>query len=910
MEYCYYELKQSPDFSLSKYSSLSETGSSGVITQHMAFWRQLNQWGKLFNGCIHLIYQYDANKEAGTRMNMVIRFDAPTTDGINSARQIMKSSVLQPYYDFLRETDRSCISDKKYIYLVNLKKREYFVSSANNPDVKYYTVSKWEMNKDARLYSMLRLMNASEVSSAYCVDIYPTDYEETLENALQYILPHLRNLNSFKVNKTESSVSTSGKDDSAKKALDFYETLIDDINSSPHFLANIQVFSDGNFVAQQIVDASASEALSKGTYILCPENYGGTVENMINSGLGIFSDENAPENMLELPHLFTLEQISPFAMMPVLFPGEEIEMPKETVPKQESGMLIGTDTQNHNISVPWKNLSKHCFMAGMPGSGKTNTMMYLISRIFEHNIPVLILEPAKKEYRSLLSQPNMKNVSLFSPCANSMYPLHINPFRFPKGMKLADHINRLLDVFNGTFQLDAPMPMLLTEGIQLVYEELGWLPGMINEGKLPYPTMSKLYIQIEKLFDKYKYAEEVRSNLQSVLQVRIGSLLAREMGDIFDVENSTFAEEEWLEKSAIIELASLGTAPSNFLMLLLMTLIRETLDVTAYDPEKYGNAPRHAIFLEEAHNLIADRSVQEAGAIDPKISATAFIVKMLAEVRSLGEAIVIADQLPTAMAAEVVKNTSLKFGLRLTAQDERELLGSSISADALQLEKMGTLTPGRCFVSYEGLLKPFEMQVPEFKGDDILTDSNLKELLFIRPAYLNNMMRSAEIMKSKFRKRKEALNLRQNQLIDDMKDYLQNKKNILAKLEDFKDGDVLNPERKEILNMAEINHKNIIKSIDELMADWYRLQADIGIYMTIGLDIKKHLAEHKNLYISDEYNTAIAMTEKWCAIINEEYSQTKMGWESLLFLVDRFKFNFTDTHRNIYLLRNELIFKD
>lgn len=910
MEYCYYELKQSPDFSLNKYSSLSETGPSGVITQHKAFWRQMNQWGKLFNGCIHLIYQYNADREPGTRMNMVIRFDAPTTDAVNSVKQIMKSSVLQPYYDFIRETDSSCLSDKKYAYLVNLKKREYSISSESSPDEKFYIVSKWEMNKDARLYSMLRLMNASEVSSAYCIDLYPTDYEETLENALQYILPYLRNLNSFKVNKTESSVSTSGKDDSAKKALDFYEALIDDLKSSPHFLANIQVFSDVNFAAQQILDASASEALSKGTYVLCPENYGSTVKDIINSGFGVFSNENAPKDMLELPHLFTLEQISPFAMMPVLFPGEEIEMSKETVPKQESGMLIGTDTQNHNIFVPWKNLSKHCFMAGMPGSGKTNTMMYLISRIFSHNIPVLILEPAKREYRSLLSQPNMKNVSLFSPSANSMYPLHINPFRFPKGMKLADHINRLLDVFNGTFQLDPPMPMLLTEGIQLVYEELGWLPGMINEGRLPYPTMSSLYTQIEKLFDKYKYAEEVRSNLQSVLQVRIGSLLAREMGDIFDVENSTFAEEEWLEKSAVIELASLGTAPSNFLMLLLMTLIRETLDVTAYDPEKFGNAPRHAIFLEEAHNLIADKSVQEAGTIDPKISATAFIVKMLAEVRSLGEAIIIADQLPTAMAAEVVKNTSLKFGLRLTAQDERELLGSSISADALQLEKMGTLTPGRCFVSYEGLLKPFEMQVPEFKDDAILTDNDLKKLLFVRPIYLGNMMRSAEIMKAKFRKRKEELNRKQNQLIDAMKDYLKNSRNVLDGLENFKEGDFLNLERKEILNSAEINYKKIVDFLNQLMADWYRLQVDIGIYMTVGLDIKKHISVNRNSYTDDEYNTAVVLNEKWCTIINEEYSQTRMGWESLLFLADRLKFKFTDTNREIYLLRNKLIFKD
>ena len=39
----------------------------------------------------------------------------------------------------------------------------------------------------------------------------------------------------------------------------------------------------------------------------------------------------------------------------------------------------------------------------------------------------------------------------------------------------------------------------------------------------------------------------------------------------------------------------------------------------------------------------------------------AYIVKMLAEVRALREGIIIADQLPTAMAPEVIKNTNIKL---------------------------------------------------------------------------------------------------------------------------------------------------------------------------------------------------------------------------------------------------------
>lgn len=89
--------------------------------------------------------------------------------------------------------------------------------------------------------------------------------------------------------------------------------------------------------------------------------------------------------------------------------------------------------------------------------------------------------------------------------------------------------------------------------------------------------------------------------------------------------------------------------------------------------------------------------MQTAGSIDPKIAATAFIKDMLAEVRALGEGIIIADQLPTAMASEVVKNTSLKIGLRLTSEDERRLLGETMSADSVQIENMGIFTAGSVY---------------------------------------------------------------------------------------------------------------------------------------------------------------------------------------------------------------------
>lgn len=154
-----------------------------------------------------------------------------------------------------------------------------------------------------------------------------------------------------------------------------------------------------------------------------------------------------------------------------------------------------------------------------------------------------------------------------------------------------------------------------------------------------------------------------------------------------------------------------------------------------------GRFPPPSTRRTKSANLIGPKAEKEAGEnANPKIAATAFVVKMLAEVRALNEAIIIADQLPTAMAPEVIKNTSLKLGHRMTSQDDRQLLGSTMSADEVQLERMATFTTGRTLCIYEGLLKPFELQMEQWSKvngvvHDELYDSPSDDKLYAMLCY-------------------------------------------------------------------------------------------------------------------------------------------------------------------------------
>lgn len=386
-------------------------------------------------------------------------------------------------------------------------------------------------------------------------------------------------------------------------------------------------------------------------------------------------------------------------------------------------------------------LSKHCatFVCGVPGAGKTNTMLGLCYNLWkQYRIPFLVLEPAKKEYRAL-AQTDIEDLIVFSPSAGSKFPLAINPFQFPKGMSLAEHIQNLDEVFEGAFPLVPPLPALLDRSIEAVYVDHGWDVEDINTGEREYPTMTELYKKLEEELAKTDYDGEVRGNMKSALEMRISTLLRRDLGNVFDVSRSTIMPENWTKYPVIIELESLGTGPSNFLTLMLCTLIRETLRI---DPNgDLGKPVRHVIFIEEAHNLIAPQSSDTTGEdANPKSAATSYIVKMLAEVRALREGIVIADQLPTAMAPEVLKNTTLKLAHRITSEDDRSLIGSTMAASEVQLEELSTYLPGETLVYYEGLLKPFKLRINMFPQKDAPDTEQLFELMKSKPMHQKAML--------------------------------------------------------------------------------------------------------------------------------------------------------------------------
>lgn len=729
-----FQIDQIPDLSLNKYQSLADSGIEGVLKRHENF---LRQWHGICNESatsFHLLYTYLPSEAIGHRLKLYFMLQGNTYN-LQMVEPLLKSSPLSDFYTF-KDSDLPNVNFEAGVTLTKKERVADIFNPLTEGVASVHYVPGWEMNADARLYDVFKMMETVSQSyspispCAFRVDMYPTSLTLETRSSLNPVLKALRGENDIKLLKNTDGLRG---DNYAKDICKEYEDWITNIETSPHFRVNIYGFADSAFKAKVILNAAGSEALNEGDFSIASIKSDSDGKYSLVSRMGEKADDYCffpnQANLKSWSTTYCLSEVVPFFRFPVLFDGETIEIPKETAPVHMSdGIYLGLDMNGFPVNFSLKDVPRHAFFTGMPGSGKTNTMLHLASQLRKEGIPFLVLEPAKKEYRSLLTNSNMQDMFLFSPHFQSKFPLQMNPLEFPKGVILSEHIDALLEVFAGAFMLEGPTYKFLSSSIQSSYTNLGWDIEDINDDKcdLPFPSLQDVYDNLQAEIDASSYDSELKGNVRAFLQVRLGGLMERDAGELFNTHLSTLAPDEWLTSSAIVELEVLGEQAKNFFVLLVCHYILETL---RNDPNGGVDLTgkkmpvRHVIFIEEAHNIIASSTQQSSvDFVDPKISATAYIVKMLAEVRALREAIVIADQLPTALASEVTKNTGLKVVHRLIAQDDRDIIGATISASPLQIEQIASFSAGKALIYHEHTQKPFEVQIAEWIPTEVTYD--------------------------------------------------------------------------------------------------------------------------------------------------------------------------------------------
>lgn len=361
------------------------------------------------------------------------------------------------------------------------------------------------------------------------------------------------------------------------------------------------------------------------------------------------------------------------------------------------------------VTLTSAELNRHCFVTGITGYGKTNTCMQILLEAYDKlGVPFLVIEPAKTEYRRLAQVRELKgNLRVYSLGGGSPLPFRLNPLSPVPGIPLGRHIDLLKAVFNASFPMFAGMPYVLEEAILDVYMERGWSLytsqnpflstwASLNERSALTPCLQDLHDRIEVVLARKKYGQEVHQNMGAALRARLQSLMKGNKGLALNSRRSVLFEDLFASPT-VIELQNLGDDEEKaFVMALLFTLLYEYAEVRMNNliAEDRGKL-QHLTLIEEAHRLLqATHGIANPEVGDPRSKAVSMFTDMLAEMRAYGEGFIIADQIPTKLAPETLKNSNLKIIHRLVAPDDRQIAGSCINLNEQQIRHLNNLAPG------------------------------------------------------------------------------------------------------------------------------------------------------------------------------------------------------------------------
>ena len=388
------------------------------------------------------------------------------------------------------------------------------------------------------------------------------------------------------------------------------------------------------------------------------------------------------------------------------------------------------------LRVSPESLSRHVFVCGAPGSGKSQTVRHLLESASAEGIPWLAIEPGKAEYRlmgarlaglpglaDLPRRGDTADVIRIRPGQLDLPPVGLNPLEpsiAPDGRRfpLQAHRDLVHALFVAAFEAADPLPQVLSAALARCYELAGWdlatgeplQPG----AKLSYPTLADLQESAMAVVSGVGYSQEITDNVRGLIAVRIGSLRLGAGGRFLD-GGHPLDFERLLARNVVLETGDCGDdADKAFLIGAVLIRLVQYLRLRAR-PEREAGEPRgeplrHLTVIEEAHRLLRQPS---AGSGPAAGQAAQVLAGLLAEARAYGEGLVIADQVPSTLLPDVIKNTAVKIVHRLPARDDREAMAAAMNLTDAQSRYLVTLVPGEAAIFLDGMDHPVLARMPD-----------------------------------------------------------------------------------------------------------------------------------------------------------------------------------------------------
>lgn len=429
--------------------------------------------------------------------------------------------------------------------------------------------------------------------------------------------------------------------------------------------------------------------------------------------------------LLSLPH----KSVPGFPVVEHVSLAKEVIRNNESVMKREVSLgcifdLGKVHTENH-VKLDVKSLTQHVFVTGSTGCGKSETIYKLISETKQVGAKFLVIEPAKGEYKNVFG-----DVNVFGTNPLIMPLLRINPFSFPTGVHVLEHIDRLTEIFNVCWPMYSAMPAVLKKAMLDAYESCGWdlrlSVNRLSRGEDVYPSFLDLFLSLEKVITESAYSEEVKSNYSGALLTRVESLTNGLNGEIFSVNE--LSNMVLFDENCIIDLSRVGSQETKSLIMgILIMRLSEYRMTGANTP---NSALKHLTVLEEAHNIlkrVSTEQSQEGSNMAGK--SVEMITNAIAEMRTYGEGFVIVDQSPTSVDKAAIKNTNTKIVMRLPDEDDRKVSGKAAGMNDKQIDEIAKLPTGVAVVYQNDWVSPVLCKIDRMEDSRVIFNEQKDSIL-------------------------------------------------------------------------------------------------------------------------------------------------------------------------------------
>ena len=429
--------------------------------------------------------------------------------------------------------------------------------------------------------------------------------------------------------------------------------------------------------------------------------------------------------LLSLPH----KSVPGFPVVEHVSLAKEVIRNNENVMKREVSLgcifdLGKVHTENH-VKLDVKSLTQHVFVTGSTGCGKSETIYKLINETKQVGAKFLVIEPAKGEYKNVFGDGNV-----FGTNPLIMPLLRINPFSFPTGVHVLEHIDRLTEIFNVCWPMYSAMPAVLKKAMLDAYESCGWdlrlSVNRLSQGEDVYPSFLDLFLSLEKVITESAYSEEVKSNYSGALLTRVESLTNGLNGEIFSVNE--LSNMVLFDENCIIDLSRVGSQETKSLIMgILIMRLSEYRMTGANTP---NSALKHLTVLEEAHNIlkrVSTEQSQEGSNMAGK--SVEMITNAIAEMRTYGEGFVIVDQSPTSVDKAAIKNTNTKIVMRLPDEDDRKVSGKAAGMNDKQIDEIAKLPTGVAVVYQNDWVSPVLCKIDRMEGSRVIFNEQKDSIL-------------------------------------------------------------------------------------------------------------------------------------------------------------------------------------